>query len=78
MKLEVEGSGVLTAFFTSSSVSGPPDCVADDILQYLESFNWIGRACLILTRPQLTSFSFEASILLSNKNECVFQFSLIC
>ena len=64
MKSEVEGSGVLTAFFTSSSVSGPPDCVADDILQYLESFNWIGRA-------QLTSFSFKASILIFNKNQCV-------
>ena len=69
IKSEVEGSGVLTAFFTSSSVRGPPDGVADDII--LESFNWIGRAYLILTRPQLTSFSFKASILIFNKNQCV-------
>ena len=69
MKSEVEGSGVLTAFFTSSSVRGPPDGVADDILQYPESFNRIRRACLMLTRPQLTSFSFKASILIFNKNE---------
>ena len=62
MNSQVEGSGVLTAFFTSSSVRGPPDGVADDIL--LESFNWIGRA-------QLTSFSFKASILIFNKNQCV-------
>ena len=61
MKSQVEGSGVLTAFFTSSSVRGPPDGVADDIL----------RACPMLTRPQLTSFSFEASILIFNKNQCV-------